>query len=179
MKTPLLLLGLAAWVALIVLFPPKPFTGDSAGKPGQAPAAASSSAGPNSKSHARPSAAAGAQTDSNTIKSKDADPRYRDDARSTIDAAVVTYSPAGVKAIRPYLLDADPEVRAAARDGLVQLGEGDAVPLLRDAASKLVDPQEIASFREAADLLALPAWSESEEAASVIAGIRAENEEQR
>ena len=81
-----------------------------------------------------------------------------------------------MKAIRPYLLDADPEVRAAARDGMVQLGEGDAIPLLRDAASKLDDPQEIASLQEAADLLALPAWSDSEEAAAVIADIRAENE---
>ncbi len=176
MKTPLLLLGLAAWVALIVIVPPKPFTPDTAGTPGPA---APASPSPNSKSHTRPSTAtAEADANADAVKSKNADPRHRDDAHSDIDAAVVTYSPAGVKAIRPYLLDADPEVRAAARDGMVQLGESDAVPLLRDAASKLKDPQEVASFREAADLLELPAWSESEEAAEVIAGIRAENEGQ-
>jgi hypothetical protein len=176
MKTPLLLVGLVAWVALIVLVPPKPFTSETGAKPGQTPAANPASAASNLKSHTRP--VAPAQAEANSIQSKSADPQYRDDAQTTIDAAVVTYSPAGVKAIRPYLLDADPEVRAAARDGLVQLGESDAVPLLRDAASKLQDPQEITSFREAADLLALPAWSDSEEAATVIAGIRAENEEQ-
>lgn len=93
-----------------------------------------------------------------------------------IDAAVVTYSPAGVKAIRPFLLDGDAGVRRAARDGMVQLGEGDAIPLLRAAAGKLTDPEEIASFQEAADLLALPAWSDTEEAGTVIAEMIDENE---
>ena len=92
------------------------------------------------------------------------DGRYRIQANQT-------YSPDGVKAIRPWLLDADPEIRAAARDGMVQLGEPDGVPLLRDAATKLGDPAEIAAFHEAADLLALPAWSETTEAREVIAEI--------
>ena len=77
--------------------------------------------------------------------------------------------------IRPLLLDPDPEVRMAARDGMVQLGEADAVPVLRDAASKLTDPAEIASFQEAADLLALPAWSETTEAQDTVAEIVEEN----
>jgi hypothetical protein len=102
----------------------------------------------------------------------------REDAQTIIDAAVVTYSPEGVKAIRPYLLDSDPEIRAAARDGMVQLGEADAIPLLRDAASKLKETAEIASLQEAADLLALPAWSDTPEAAAVVADIRAEMGEQ-
>jgi hypothetical protein len=46
------------------------------------------------------------------------------------------------------------------------------VPWLRDAASKLEDPAEIAALREAADLLALPAWSGSEEAREAIEEIR-------
>ena len=50
-------------------------------------------------------------------------------------------------------------------------------PFLRDAASKLEDAQQIASLQEAAELLSLPAWSESEDAAAVVADIRAENEE--
>ena len=83
-----------------------------------------------------------------------------------------------MKVIRPFLLDPDPEVRAAARDGMVQLGESDAIPLLRDAAAKLKDPAEIASLQEAADLLALPAWSDTEEAATVAADIRDQIEEE-
>ena len=43
--------------------------------------------------------------------------------------------------------------------------------MLRDAATKLGDPAEIAAFQEAADLLALPAWSETTEAREVIAEI--------
>ena len=38
--------------------------------------------------------------------------------------------------------------RRAARDGLVQLGEADAVPYLREAALRVEDPEEIASLRE-------------------------------
>lgn len=174
MKAPLLLLGLVAWVVFIVLVPPKPFT-DSDRKPDAAPLApADLKSRPRQSTSAKP----GAESDSAALatggaKSRSADPQHREEARTTIDAAVVSYSPAGVKEIRPYLLDADPEVRAAARDGMVQLGEGDAIPLLRDAASKLENPEEVASLQEAADLLALPAWSESEDAAAVIADIRA------
>ena len=167
MKTPLLLLGLVAWVVFIVLVPPKS-SGETDRKPADAPSAPA-----DLKSRVRSSSSA---TDT-SAKARSADPEHREAARTTIDAAVVTYSPEGVKSIRPYLLDADPEIRAAARDGMVQLGESDAIPYLRDAASKLEDAQEIASLQEAAELLSLPAWSESEDAAAVVADIRAENEE--
>lgn len=169
MKTPLLLLGLVAWVVFIVLVPPKS-SGETDRKPADTPSAPA-----DLKSRVRSSSSSSA-TDS-SAKASSADPELRESARTTIDAAVVTYSPEGVKAIRPYLLDADPEIRAAARDGMVQLGESDAIPYLRDAASKLEDAQEIASLQEAAELLSLPAWSESEDAAAVVADIRAENEE--
>jgi hypothetical protein len=103
-----------------------------------------------------------------------ADPARLVAAKETIEAAVVRYEPSAVKDIRPWLLDADPQIRQAARDGLVQLGESDAVPFLRDAASRLQDPAEIASLHEAADLLSLPAWSDSDEARQVVAEITAD-----
>ena len=53
----------------------------------------------------------------------------------------------------------------------MQLGEADAVPFLREAALQVEDPEEIVSLREAADLLALPAWSDSAEAREVVAEI--------
>lgn len=180
MKTPLLLLGLVAWVAFIVLVPPKSFNDGDRKPEHRAPVSPMDlKSRVRQAPAAKPGSSVTAADESSSAKSRSADPEHREAARSTIDAAVVSYSPDGVKAIRPYLLDADPEVRAAARDGMVQLGEGDAIPLLRDAASKLNDPQEIASLQEAADLLALPAWSDSEDAAAVIADIRsqAENEE--
>jgi hypothetical protein len=101
-----------------------------------------------------------------------ADPARHEEAAAAIHDAVLTYDAAGVAVIRPFLLDPDPAVRREARDGMVQLGEADAVPWLRDAASKLEDPAEIAALREAADLLALPAWSDSEEAREAVEEIR-------
>jgi hypothetical protein len=92
-------------------------------------------------------------------------------AGALIQQAVLTYSPDGVKAIRPFLQDPDPAIRRAARDGLVQLGEADAVPYLREAALRVEDQEEIVSLREAADLLALPAWSDSAEAREAVAEI--------
>jgi hypothetical protein len=100
------------------------------------------------------------------------DPARREEAAAAIHDAVLTYDAAGVAVIRPFLLDPDPAVRREARDGMVQLGEADAVPWLRDAASKLEDPAEIAALREAADLLALPAWSDSEQAREAVEEIR-------
>lgn len=122
--------------------------------------------------------ASAAATDSGKIQTPrekrppPADPARLEEAAAAIHDAVLTYDPAGVAVIRPFLLDPDPAVRREARDGMVQLGEADAVPWLRDAASKLEDPAEIAALREAADLLALPAWSDSEEAREAVEEIR-------
>jgi hypothetical protein len=167
MKKLLILLGLAVWVAVIVLMPPK------SRQESPAPAVPSAPAGLKSGSRKAVDPATGVPALRG--KARMADNERSEEVRALIDAAVVGYSPEGVKSIRPYLLDADPEIRGMARDGMVQLGEGDAIPLLRDAAAKLADPAEIASLHEAADLLALPAWSSSEEAATVIAEIMDES----
>ena len=167
MKKLLILLSLAAWVAVIVLMPPK--SRPEGAKSSAVPSAPGLKANPRESPETRggPPAARG--------KARMADSQGREEARTLIDAAVVTYSPAAVKTIRPYLLDTDPEIRGMARDAMVQLGEQDAIPLLRDAALHLKDQAEIASLHEAADLLALPAWSRSEEAATVIAEIMDES----
>ena len=107
-----------------------------------------------------------------TTATKDAsNPERVVTARAVIESAALRYEPSAVKDIRPWLLDTDPQIRQAARDGLVMLGETDAIPFLRDAASRLTDPTEIASFHEAADLLSLPAWSDSDEARHAMAEI--------
>lgn len=166
MKKLLIVLGLAVWVAVIVLMPPKSHT---------EPAPAGPSAPAGLKSGARKTVERAVGSPGSRGKMTKEEDERREEARLLIDAAVVTYEPAGVKSIRPYLLDPDPEIRGMARDGMVQLGECDAIPLLRDAALHLKDQSEIASLHEAADLLALPAWSSSEEAATVIAEIMDES----
>lgn len=166
-----ILLGLTAWIALVVLAPSKD---EENAEPAQARLSATTGArprttGPREKERREKSeTGAPAAADHTTTEAAAA---HRDEAQAVISAAVVTYSPEGVKTIRPWLLDADPEVRMAARDGMVQLGEPDAIPFLRDAAGKLKDHSEIAAFHEAADLLALPAWSETTEAQDAIAEI--------
>ena len=154
------LLGLAAWFAIASFAPPesrKMPSGDSG-------AAARATV---TKVKERKDAA----DESTLATDKVSASRHRDEALEAIGTAAASYVPDGVKAIRPWLLDADPEIRMAARDGMVQLGEADAIPWLRDAAGKLRDPAEIAAFHEAADLLALPPWSETAEARSAVAEI--------
>lgn len=85
-----------------------------------------------------------------------------------IQSAVITYSPEGVKPIAQHLTDSDPEIREAARQGLVQLGEADAIPVLRHAARQL-DEVEAKACQEAAAFLELPSWSLTEEARAVSA----------
>ncbi|QJE95410.1 HEAT repeat domain-containing protein [Luteolibacter luteus] len=164
------LLGLVAWVALVLFAPPKAKDEEpSKVVPAETTSAkARATAAREKQRREKSETEAPEPADKTTTEAAEA---HRDEAQAAIDAAVITYSPEGVKQIRPWLLDADPEVRMAARDGMVQLGEPDAIPLLRDAAGKLKEHSEIAAFHEAADLLALPAWSETTEAKDAIAEI--------
>ncbi|WP_346334543.1 hypothetical protein [Prosthecobacter sp. SYSU 5D2] len=75
---------------------------------------------------------------------------------ATIDDAAVLYSPEGLPKIQPYLLHSDPEVRAAAIDGMVNLGEAGGAALLRAAANLAPSAEEAAAMREAAAFLDLP-----------------------
>ena len=74
-----------------------------------------------------------------------------------------TYDAASVPALARYLKHKDPEIRAAARDGLINLGERAAIPFLAEAA-KTAPAEEAQSLREAAEFLALPTWTEHREA---------------
>ena len=82
-------------------------------------------------------------------------------ATRRIEAAVVTYDKDSLPVIVPYLTDPDPELRAAAREGLLQMGLAEAAPLLREAAGKLKDPREAILLLDAADFLELPSVSSS------------------
>jgi hypothetical protein len=73
-----------------------------------------------------------------------------------IETAVVTYSPEGLPTFEKLLANGEPDIREAARDGLVRLGEKGGAALLRRATARLTDPAEIQRFLETADYLELP-----------------------
>ena len=84
----------------------------------------------------------------------------RDEERSailnTIEQASVTYDAKALPLIEPYLLHQDPDVRLAAMNGMIVLGEAAAGPLLRKAAEKCTSPKEAVALSEAADFVELP-----------------------
>ena len=84
-------------------------------------------------------------------------------AIEAISELSATYDAASVPALARYLKHKDPEIRAAARDGLINLGERAAIPFLAEAA-KTAPVGEAQSLREAAEFLALPTWTEHREA---------------
>jgi hypothetical protein len=167
MKKFLIISGLALWTIFVAITSSRSSTSSPAAPPQEPakrlPASAKSSERENKARTA------------NATKDA-ANPERLVTARAVIESAALRYEPSAVKDIRPWLLDTDPQIRQAARDGLVMLGEADAIPFLRDAASRLTDTAEIASFHEAADLLSLPAWSESDEARQAMAEIVSDQE---
>lgn len=98
-----------------------------------------------------------------TPRRADAEPSVkglRDEGRSailnTIQQASVSYDAKALPLIEPYLLHQDPEVRLAAMNGMIVLGETAAGPLLRKAAEKSTSPKEAVALSEAADFVELP-----------------------
>lgn len=73
-----------------------------------------------------------------------------------IQDASVSYDAAELPKIEPYLLHADPEIRQAAMNGMIVLGDKAAGPLLRKAAELAPTPQEAVALIEAADYVELP-----------------------
>ena len=86
-------------------------------------------------------------------------PAGREQTLDAIQDLVVTYEAASVPALARFLSSQDPEIRNAARDGLIQLGERAAIPFLQEAARRAA-PEEAQALREAAEFLALPTWTE-------------------
>ena len=89
-----------------------------------------------------------------------ANPKLTDQERiailGKIEEASVTYDAKALPQIEPFLLHPDPEVRTAALNGMIVLGESGAAPLLRKAAEKAPTPQEAVAMTEAAGYLELP-----------------------
>jgi hypothetical protein len=73
-----------------------------------------------------------------------------------IQAAAITYDPASLPTLAGYLDSADAEVRAAAADGIVLLGDGSGAGFLRQAAKRARNKAEAADWQAKADYLDLP-----------------------
>ena len=74
----------------------------------------------------------------------------------SLQEAATTYSPEGIPLIEPSLYSSDREVREAAADALVVLGETGGAKALRKAAAKSRDPREAVALIERAEYLELP-----------------------
>lgn len=66
-------------------------------------------------------------------------------------------SPSAIPKIAAYFEDPTPEIRSAARESMIQLGERAAIPYLLKAAESAATTEEAREFREAADFIELPA----------------------
>ncbi len=80
----------------------------------------------------------------------------KDAAIEKIQDAATTYDPAQLAVIRPYLTSADPELRAAAVDAMIVLGDATAGAMLRQAAATIGPGNEATAMMKAADYVELP-----------------------
>ena len=68
-------------------------------------------------------------------------PSTREEIVDRMNEASVSYDPAQLPVIEPYLRNGDPAIRTAALDAVLVLGHADGAPLLREAA-KLAESSE-------------------------------------
>ena len=80
----------------------------------------------------------------------------KDAAIEAIHEAATSYDPAQLVVIRPYLTSADAELRAAAVDAMIVLGDASAGDMLRQAALTIGSGEEATEMMKAADYLELP-----------------------
>jgi hypothetical protein len=82
--------------------------------------------------------------------------KRRELAIEKMHEASISYDAAELPVIQPYLESPDPQLRAAAVDAMVVLGDASAGPMLRDAAKKLKSEEEAKKMEKAADYIELP-----------------------
>lgn len=83
-------------------------------------------------------------------------PETRDRLISEIEAAYTTYQPEALPVLARFLAHSDLEIRAFARDAIVQVGHADGAAHLRAAAREARDPRESAALLDAAEFLEIP-----------------------
>lgn len=78
------------------------------------------------------------------------------EALERMHEASITYDRAQLKIIQPYLTHPDAELRSAAINAMVVLGDASAGPMLREASKTAPSPREAVAMEEAADYVELP-----------------------
>lgn len=73
-----------------------------------------------------------------------------------IQTASTTYNAAYLPVIKPYLVDADPEIRKEALNGMLVLGDSAAGPMFREAAKQMTSDIEAKALLDAAAYIELP-----------------------
>ena len=71
-----------------------------------------------------------------------------------------------------YLESDAADVRAAAIQGLIELGERDAIPYLKIAAQETKIPEEKTELLKAAEFLSLPTWKEHRDSLKATPPVR-------
>ncbi len=77
----------------------------------------------------------------------------------SIHEASISYDAKELPRIQPFLLHPEKEVRAAAIQGIIVLGDAAGGPLLRSASRQTANPKEALEMLEAADYVELPSAS--------------------
>lgn len=95
----------------------------------------------------------------NTLSENTIDDSRREQILNHLQEVAITYDASNLPKIQPYLTSQDKEVREAAVNAVVTLGEGVGAELLRQAASQLKDPREKVAFLDAAEYVELPSGS--------------------
>ncbi len=85
-----------------------------------------------------------------------AKPEDKEQTLLLIENAMTTYSEEGLPVLEPYLSHADPEIRAAAAEAIIQLAVPAGAGVLRKAAKNSRNPEEQIKLLQGADFLELP-----------------------
>ena len=97
-----------------------------------------------------------AQTHSSVPQKPAKSPEEVEQVIEELNNVAISYDVAELPKIEPYLLHSNAEIREAAMDAMITLGDASAVPLLRKAAAEIADPREAVELLEAADFVELP-----------------------
>lgn len=89
----------------------------------------------------------------------DVTPAEKELVLTDMNRAACTYEASSLPKIVPYLYSKDKELREAALNNIVTLGDAAGAPLLRKAAEQSQDPNEAAALMNMADYLELPSGS--------------------
>lgn len=163
-KLPILLAGLALLVAASVLMvlrqapgtahEPPPVTSLPSHPSKTHGAAASSEPAPPAVAASAPVAPTTHSSQETSGSDESEDKKFA--VLESLREASALYSPEGIPLIEPSLYSADKDIRQAAAEAMVILGETSGAEVLRKAAAKTQDPREASALLDKAEYLELP-----------------------